>query len=186
MPSTISQTNISNKTQTNICITHNYDNEQHVSVGLNKVIKLYPIPYNTHTHSHLTALCLGIPGWAGTRKVKPIWILLKQEIVSGSGISWDICKSAPHSRQISVAVASAGPYASLHCTPDRQPRQHPTTKAFYRPDALPAAQPTALLKANPIPYKQKKSNNPNKWHIQAKPIHISQTWFTASDHLSCC
>ena len=24
----------------------------------------------------------------GTRKVKPIWILLKQETVSGSGISW--------------------------------------------------------------------------------------------------
>jgi len=26
--------------------------------------------------------------------------LLKQETVSGSGISWDLCKSAPHSRQI--------------------------------------------------------------------------------------
>ena len=40
-----------------------------------------------------------LPGWAGTRKVKPIWILLKQETVSGSGISWTICKSAPRSRQ---------------------------------------------------------------------------------------
>jgi len=40
-------------------------------------------------------------------------------------------------------VASAGPYASLHLAPDRQPRQHPTTQVFYRPDALPAAQPTA-------------------------------------------
>jgi len=29
-----------------------------------------------------------------------------------------------------VAVASAGPYASLHCAPDRQPRQHPTTQFF--------------------------------------------------------
>ena len=28
----------------------------------------------------------GLPGSAGTRKVKPIWILLKQETVSGSGI----------------------------------------------------------------------------------------------------
>ena len=37
----------------------------------------------------------GLPGWAGTRKVKPIWILLKQETVSGSGISRAICKSAP-------------------------------------------------------------------------------------------
>ena len=34
--------------------------------------------------------------------VKPIWILLKQETVSGSGISWAICKSAPRSRQITT------------------------------------------------------------------------------------
>jgi len=55
----------------------------------------------THTHTRLTALFLGLPRWAGTRKVKPIWILLKQETVSGSGsgISWAICKSAPCSRQ---------------------------------------------------------------------------------------
>ena len=56
---------------------------------------------NTHTHTHtrLTALFPGLPGWAGIRKVKPIWTLLEQETVSGSGISWAICKSAPRSRQ---------------------------------------------------------------------------------------
>ena len=43
-----------------------------------------------------------------------------------------------------MAVASAGPYASLHLTPDRSPHQHLTTQFFYRPDALPATQPTAL------------------------------------------
>ena len=49
---------------------------------------------STHTHTpRLTALFPGLPGWAGTRKVKPIWILLEQETVSGSGISWAICKS---------------------------------------------------------------------------------------------
>ena len=47
----------------------------------------------------------------------------KQETVSGSGISWAICKSAPCSRQITMPA----PYQSV----------------FYRPDALPAAQPTA-------------------------------------------
>ena len=26
------------------------------------------------TYTHLTALCPGLPGWAGTKKVKPIWI----------------------------------------------------------------------------------------------------------------
>ena len=54
---------------------------------------------NTHTHSRLTALFPGLPGRAGTRKAKPIWILLKQETVSGNAISWAICKSAPCSRQ---------------------------------------------------------------------------------------
>jgi len=29
-----------------------------------------------------------------------------------------------------VAVASAGPYASLHLAPDSQPRQYPTTQFF--------------------------------------------------------
>ena len=58
-------------------------------------------PFNAglYTHTRLTALFPGLPRWAGTRKVKPIWILLKQETVSGSGISWAICKSAPWSRQ---------------------------------------------------------------------------------------
>ena len=78
---------------------------------------------NTHTHTHLTALFPGLPRWAGTRKVKPIWILLKQQTVSGSGISWAICKSAPCCRQITTPA--------------------PHHSVFYRSDALPAAQPTA-------------------------------------------
>ena len=78
---------------------------------------------HTHTHTRLMALCPGLPGWASTRKVKPIWILVKQETVSGSGIGWTVCKSAPRSRQITTPTP--------HCS------------VFYRPDALPAAQPTA-------------------------------------------
>jgi len=77
----------------------------------------------THTHTFNGPLSRTIPGWAGTRKVKPIWIIVKQETVSGSGISWAICKSAPRSRQITM------------------PATH--RSVFYRPDALPAAQPTA-------------------------------------------
>jgi len=76
-----------------------------------------------HTHTRLTALCPELPGSAGTRKVKPIWILLKQETVGGSGITWAICKSAPRSRQITTPA--------------------PHQSVFYMPDALPAAQPTA-------------------------------------------
>ena len=53
-----------------------------------------------HTHNHLTAVCPGLPGWAGTRKVKP-----------QSGFYW--------SMRWWVAVASAWSYASLHLAPDR-------------------------------------------------------------------
>ena len=81
----------------------------------------HPPPGHTHTRTHtrLTALFPGVPRWAGTRKVKPIWILLKQETVSGSGI----LASSACSRQTTTPA--------------------PHHSAFYRPDALPAAQPTA-------------------------------------------
>ena len=78
---------------------------------------------STCIHTRLMALCPRLPGWTSTRKVKPIWILLEQETMSGSGISWAVCKSAPHCRQITTPV--------------------PNHSVFYRPDALPAAQPTA-------------------------------------------
>ena len=48
--------------------------------------------------TRLIALRPGLPRSASTRKVKPIWILLKQDTVSGSGISWAIWKSAICSR----------------------------------------------------------------------------------------
>jgi len=59
--------------------------------------------------------------WWGASMV--IWISLKQETVSGSGISWVICKSAPRSRQITMPA--------------------PHHSVFYGPDALPVAQETA-------------------------------------------
>jgi len=56
-----------------------------------------------------------------TKKVKTNLDLLEQEIVSGSGICWAICKSTPH----------AGSHTKI------------PPLSFYRPDALPDAQPTA-------------------------------------------
>ena len=95
-------------------------------------IHLFTQPHtHTHTHTHTTVLLLfwNLPGTTQvsryqkgkTRKVKTNLDLLEQEIVSGSGISWAICKSAPHPGQ----------------------PLHPTTQFFYRPDALSAAQLTA-------------------------------------------
>ena len=75
----------------------------------------------THTHIRLTALCPGLRGWAGTRKAKPIWILLKQETVSGGGISWAICKSAPRSRQITMPAPHRSVFLQAGCPSCRQP-----------------------------------------------------------------
>ena len=68
------------------------------------VIQAAVMLLGTQTHTRLTALFPGLPRWAGTRKVKPIWILLKRETVSSSGISWAICKSASRSRHITMPV----------------------------------------------------------------------------------
>jgi len=59
-------------------------------------------PPNQKSWLRQWALCPGLPQWVGTRKVKPIRILLKQQTVSGSGVSWAICKAAPRSRQINM------------------------------------------------------------------------------------
>jgi len=63
-----------------------------------------------------------LPGWTGTKKVKPIWILLKQETVSGSGISW----------------------ATMQVCTSLQTDNHASTPPlrFLQAGCLPAAQPT--------------------------------------------
>jgi len=62
-----------------------------------------PFFLTLHTHTHpFNGPFPGLPRWASTRKVKPIWILQKQETVSGSDISGTTYKSAPRSRQITM------------------------------------------------------------------------------------
>ena len=86
--------------------------------------KQHPINLLTSTHTRLTALCPGLPRWAGTRKVKPIWILLKQETVSGSGISLAICNSAPRSRQITTPAPHHSVFSGrMPFLPPNQQRQ---------------------------------------------------------------
>ena len=72
----------------------------------------------THTHPFKG------PGttWVSQyQEVKPIWILLKQETVSGSGISRAICKSAPCSRQITMPAPHPSVFLQAGC-----PSCHPT------------------------------------------------------------
>ena len=81
---------------------------------------LVQIQWEKQTHTHHTHTFNG--PFSGTtpvsryQKVKPIWLLLKHETVSGSGIIWAICKFAPRSRQITTPA--------------------PHQSVFYRPDAL--------------------------------------------------
>ena len=69
--------------------------------------------------------------------------------MSGSGIRWAICKSAPRSRQITTP-------ASHH-------------SVFYRPDALPAAQPTASKH-----WRQSKYTNTNQYIFAPRICHPSE------------
>jgi len=83
----------------------------------------------THTHTHpFNGPFPGLPRWARSRKVKPIWILLKQETVSGSDISWAICKTAPRSRQITTPT----PRHSVSCRRDALPATQPTASKHWR------------------------------------------------------
>jgi len=93
----------------------------------------------------------GLPG-EPVLEVKPIWILLKQEIVSGSGISWAIWKSAPRCRQITTPA--------------------PHHSVFYRTDALPAAQPTASKHWRHIFVDNKQSFSINQWFIYFGSITV--------------
>jgi len=83
------------------------------------------MPPSPHTHSRVTALLDFVWDYPGelVPEGKTNLDLLEQEIVSGRGICWAICKSAPDPRWITT------------------PESHHSV--FYRPDALPAAQPTA-------------------------------------------
>ena len=69
---------------------------------------------------------------------------MKQETVSGSGISWAICKSAHCSRQITTPA--------------------PHHSVFYRPDALPATQPTVSK------HQLKECVATLPWEIQKSPV----------------
>jgi len=56
------------------------------------------------------------------QKGNPIWILLKQETVGGSGINWAICKYAPCPRQVPVPAPPLLNFLQARC-----PSCHPTT-----------------------------------------------------------
>jgi len=85
-------------------------------------------------NTRLTAIFPGLPGWASTRKVKPICISLKQETVSGSGIGWAICKSAHCPRQITTPAPHQSVFYFLRTgCPSCRPTESEHWKNILRP-----------------------------------------------------
>ena len=106
---------------------------------------LLPITHthtHTHTHTRLTALCRDCPGEPVQKGKTNLHFTEARdsEWQCGSGISWAICKSAPHSRQITTPA----PHHSVFFTgrmpflPPSQQRQ--STEGTYHYLSL-----TALL-----------------------------------------
>ena len=107
-----------------ICTSFQTDNHTNTSSLNFYMLLLMPkqqCQINNNYNTRLTALCPGLPGRASTRKVKPTWILVKHEKVSGSGISWAICKSAPRSREITMPAPHHTVFLQVGC-----PSCHPT------------------------------------------------------------
>jgi len=82
-----------------------------------------PLLHSPHTHTHPLNGHFSGTTQVSLYKTNLDFTEASQETVSGSGISWAICKSAPCSRQ----TTTPAPHHSVS----------------YRPDALPATQPTA-------------------------------------------
>ena len=75
--------------------------------------KLNPMK-KTHTHP-FNGPFSGTTRVSRYQKGETIWILLKQETVSGSGISWAICKSASRSRQTTTPVPHHSVFLQAGC-----------------------------------------------------------------------
>ena len=78
----------------------------------------------TYIHTYIHPFNGPLPGTTRVsryQKVKPIWILLKQETVSGSGISWATCKSVHSSRQTTTPAPHHSVFLQAWC-----PSCHPT------------------------------------------------------------
>ena len=76
----------------------------------------HALVHNTHTHTHpFNGPLSGTTRVSQYQKGQPIWILLKQETVKGSGITWAVCKSAPCSRQITTPAPHNSVFLQAGC-----------------------------------------------------------------------
>jgi len=74
--------------------------------------------YDTHTHTHthpFNGPFSGTTNVSQYQKGKTNLVSLKQETMSGSGISWAICKSAPRSSQITTPAPHHSVFLQAGC-----------------------------------------------------------------------
>ena len=91
---------------------------------------------HTHIHTHTHPFNGSLS--------KTTWVSRYQKGKNQSGFYW--------SKRQWVAVASAGPYASLHLAPDIQPHQYPTTQFFTgRMPFLPSNRQRQSTEGNQLP-----------------------------------
>ena len=89
----------------------------------------------THPFNGPLSGTIRVSRYQKARKVKPIWILLKQETVSGSGISWAIWKSALRSRQTTTPAPHHSVFTGrMPFLPPNQQRQSTEGKTLKDPN----------------------------------------------------
>ena len=102
--------------------------------------------------------------------MKPIWILLKQETVSGSGISWAICKSAPRSRQTTTPAHHHSVFTGrMPFLPPNQQRQQRQSTEGKTDGYTTTANNTALAWRRAV--KKQGSHSHHTDHHGAKSTH---------------
>jgi len=108
----------------NVSIAVRYIQTLTLALTLTLTFTVIDFGYSGHTHTHirLTALCPGLPGSAGTRKVKT-----NLDFTKARDSEWQWLQLGH--MQVCTSLQTDNPY--------------PATQVFYRPDALPAAHPTA-------------------------------------------
>ena len=100
--------------------------------------------------------------------MKPIWILLKQEAVSDSGISWAVCKSASRSRQIAMPASHHSSFLQAGC-----PSCRPTNSV-------------EALKANQSTERNDKHASIQYWRDFVLTSHTLETRYLSAMMLSFC
>jgi len=106
------------------------------------------------THTSLTAPCPGLPGWAGTRKVKTSLDFTGAREVSGSGISWAICD----------------------CTSLQTDNHASTSPLSFLQAGCPSCRPTNSVKALKGEHLYQWTANSRQRNMTLDPVKMVQKW----------